>query len=226
MLSNEKYKGDALLQKTYTVDFLTKKRTENNGQVPKYYVEESHPAIIDKDMWEAVQLEMQRRKAFAEKHGIKKIDYATIDNPFAGRVICGHCGSPFGRKVWNSTNDSLRRIVWRCNNKYATKGEKGCENKHVDDGVLYQAFINTFNAMLENKDYFMEKWWQKQDSGDLLERYKAQQFMRIIKEAKPKQEFDMDLYFKLVEKLTVIEGDKIIITLLDGTEVECEFLPR
>mgnify|MGYP003851864741 CR=1 FL=1 len=49
MLTNEKYKGDALLQKTYTVDFLTKKRLKNDGQVPQYYVEESHPAIIDKD---------------------------------------------------------------------------------------------------------------------------------------------------------------------------------
>src|SRR5690606_28412208 len=107
MLSNEKYKGDALLQKTYTVDFLTKKRVQNTGQIPRYYVEESHPAIITKDMREAVQLEMERRRAFAEKHGIVKVDYATVENPFAGRVICGHCGSPFGRKVWNSTNEML-----------------------------------------------------------------------------------------------------------------------
>jgi site-specific DNA recombinase len=75
MLSNEKYKGDALLQKTYTVDFLIKKKVVNTGQIPRYYVEESHPAIIDKDMWEAVQLEMERRRAFAEKHGIIKVDY-------------------------------------------------------------------------------------------------------------------------------------------------------
>ena len=75
MLTNEKYKGEALLQKTYTVDFLSKKRAENTGQVPQYYVEESHPAIIDKDMWEAVQLEMERRKAYALEHGIKNIEY-------------------------------------------------------------------------------------------------------------------------------------------------------
>ncbi len=60
------------------VDFLTKKRSENNEQVPKYYVEESHPAIIDKDTWEAVQLEIERRKAYAKEHGIKKFEYATI----------------------------------------------------------------------------------------------------------------------------------------------------
>ncbi|MDD7793819.1 recombinase family protein [Clostridium sp. 'White wine YQ'] len=87
MLTNEKYKGDALLQKTYTVDFLTKKRVENKGEVPQYYVEESHPEIIDKETWEAVQLEMERRVIFAEKYGVYKLDYASENNPFAGKVI-------------------------------------------------------------------------------------------------------------------------------------------
>lgn len=73
---------------TAYVDFITKKRVENNGEVPQYYVEERHPPIIDKEIWEAVQLEMERRRAFAEKYNISRLDYATIDNPFAGRVIC------------------------------------------------------------------------------------------------------------------------------------------
>ncbi len=221
MLSNEKYKGDALLQKTYTVDFLTKKRVQNTGQIPRYYVEESHPAIIPKDMWEAVQLEMERRRAFAEKHGIVKVDYATVENPFAGRVICGHCGSPFGRKVWNSTNETFRRKIWRCNKKYKIKGEKSCENKHIDDRTLYQAFINVTNAILENKDHFINKWRQ-QDSEDLLKKYKTEQFIQLFKEATTLTEFDIDLYFKLIKKMTVFKGEKIIVTLLDDTEVECE----
>lgn len=126
MLQNEKYKGDALLQKTYTVDFLTKKRLENDGQVPKYYVEESHPAIIDKDTWEAVQLEMKRRKDYAKEHSMKRLEYATVKNPFGGKVICGNCNKIYGRKTWNSTNKSLKRIIWRCNNKYPSKGIIGC----------------------------------------------------------------------------------------------------
>lgn len=72
ILTIEKYKGYALLQKTYTVDFLTKKRVDNNGEVPQYYVEESHSAIIDKEMQEAVQLEMERRWVFAETYGVFK----------------------------------------------------------------------------------------------------------------------------------------------------------
>ena len=158
MLSNEKYKGDALLQKTYTVDFLSKKRAENDGDVPQYYVENSHPAIIDKDIWEAVQLETERRRAYAEKHVIRKIDFATDKNPFAGRVICGVCGRAYGRKVWNSPDERLRRVIWRCNNRYLAKGEKGCESKHIDDGALYKAFVGVFNLVIKNKDYFMGKW--------------------------------------------------------------------
>lgn len=222
MLSNEKYKGDALLQKTYTVDYLTKKRVENTGQVPRYYVEDNHPAIIDKDMWEAVQLEMERKKVFAENHGFKRIDYGTSDNPFAGKVICGDCSSAFGRKVWNSNDDRFRRKVWRCNKKYAEKGKKGCNNTHIEDKVLYQIFINVFNAILENSEYFIKKWEEKYTSESQLEKYKAKQFIEITKNATPITTFDANLFFSLVEKMTIYKDEKVIVTLLDGTEVECQ----
>lgn len=221
ILTNEKYKGDALLQKTYTVDFLSKKRADNTGQVPQYYVEDSHPAIIDKEMWEAVQLEIERRRDFARKYGIQKLECATEDNPFAGRVICGSCGHAYGRKVWNSTDDRLRRIIWRCNGKYVTKGKKGCESRHIDDGVLYQACVDVFNALVENKDYFMGKWRERLVSDNVLVRYKARQFMGIIADSGVISEFDLELYFAMVEKMTVCDGGRVIASLLDGTDVEC-----
>ena len=222
MLTNEKYKGDALLQKTYTVDFLSKKRADNTGQVPQYYVEDSHPAIIDKEMWEAVQLEMERRRNFALEHGIQKLEYATTDNPFAGRVICGSCGKIFGRKVWNSTDERLRRIVWQCSGKYPEKGIKGCGNKHIDDGVLEKVFGNVFNALIENKEYFMEKWRDRLESENVLARYKAQQFTEMITEVERLDQFDIDLYFAITEKITVYDGRRLVVSLLDGTVVECE----
>ncbi len=222
MLTNEKYKGDALLQKTYTVDFLNKKRSDNNGQVPQYYVEDSHPAIIDKEMWEAVQLEMERRRNFALEYDIQKFEYATTCNPFAGRVICGSCGQIFGRKVWNSTDERLRRIIWRCNGKYPAKGKKGCESRHIDDGLLYQAFINVLNLIVENKDYFIKKWMESLHSENALNRYKAKQFIAILREAREIDKFDVDLYFALVEKITINNDGLIILGLLDGTTIECE----
>lgn len=220
MLSNEKYKGDALLQKTYTVDFLSKKRVMNNGEVPQYYVEESHPAIIDKEMWEAVQLEKERRRAFAGRYGLQRGDYATTDNPFAGRIICGCCGGVYGRKVWNSPNERLRRIVWQCNNKYATKAKKGCDNRHINDEDLYMAFVGVSNAVLKNREHFINKWNEQMNSGNILKRVTAKRFIDIFKEAKPIERFDDELYSRLVEKIVVCE-DRVNVELLDGSEARC-----
>lgn len=74
--------------------------------------------------------------------------------------------------------------------------------------------------MFENKNYFMEKWKEHLKSDNLLQRYKAKQFMRIIENAESIEEFDMDLFFRIIEKMTVFEGEKIIVTLIDGTEIE------
>ena len=150
----------------------------------------------------------------------KFLDYATLDNPFAGRVIRGCCGSIFGRKVWNSTDERLRRVVWRCNKKYVVKGKKRCDNKHIDDRVLYKVFVEAFNVMVQNKDYFMGKWKEWVQSENVLRRYKTQQLIKILEFAEVTEEFDIDIYFKIIERMIVFEGNKIIVTLLDGTEVE------
>jgi site-specific DNA recombinase len=92
-------------------------------------------------------------------------------------------------------------------------------DRFIDDKVLYQAFINTFNAMIENKDYFMGKWKQHLKSDNLLQIYKAKQFIEIVKNGEFIENFDMDLYFKLIENMTVFEGEKVVVTLLEGTEI-------
>jgi site-specific DNA recombinase len=222
ILINEKYKGDALLQKTYTVDFLSKKRADNNGEVPQYYVENSHPAIIDKDVWDAVQLEAERRRAFAKEHQVKRLEFSSEKHPFAGRVICGRCGKTYGRKVWNSPNERLRRIIWQCNNKYLVKGEKGCESKHIDDKVLYQAFVNTFNAVVENREQLTPKWQRLIKEDDILKRIYAERFLAIFSTAEPIGKFDFALYYKLVEKITVQDEGRLIVALHEGTEIEYE----
>lgn len=91
ILSNEKYTGDALLQKKYTVDFLTKKQKVNEGEVPQYYVENSHPAIISHEVFDMVQQEIKRRKDLPTRHSGVGI--------FASRIICGDCGAAYGAKV-------------------------------------------------------------------------------------------------------------------------------
>ena len=120
ILTNEKYKGCALLQKRYTADYLTKKVVVNNGAVPQYYVEDHHPAIIEAETFDRVQDLIAQRSR--EKH----FSGSTI---FSTKIRCGECGGWFGSKVWHS-KDQYRRVIWRCNAKYADRKSK-CGTPHV-----------------------------------------------------------------------------------------------
>lgn len=141
ILGNEKYKGDALLQKTYCVDFLTKKMKPNEGEVPQYYVQNSHPAIIDPDEFDTVQAEIERRKKLGRPCG--------CNSPFSAKIVCGECGGYYGSKVWGS-NTKYRRTIWRCNDKY--KGEHKCETPHVTEEDVKQRFLTAFNSLQSVKD--------------------------------------------------------------------------
>ena len=81
--------------------------------------------------------------------------------------------------------------------------------------------MRAFNAMVENKDYFIEKWQKRVVDDNLLKKYKARQFIEMISEAEVMTEFDVGLYFALVEKMVVFDGGRMIVSLLDGTAVEC-----
>ena len=146
ILTNEKYKGAALLQKVYTVDFLTKKFKKNNGEVPQYYIESSHEPIIPPEEWEQVQREIARRK-----HQGKK--YSGL-NILASKLVCGDCGSFFGPKVWNSTKAEYRRVVWQCNSKY--KGECKCSTPHFDEEKIKEKFVIAFNSVYDMREEIID----------------------------------------------------------------------
>jgi outer membrane murein-binding lipoprotein Lpp len=141
MLSNEKYKGDALLQKKFTVDFLMKKMKANEGEVPQYYVEHSHEAIISPIEWEMVQAEIVRRKALGRAYSGNSV--------FSSKLVCSDCGGFFGQKVWHSA-DAYRKVIWRCNNKF--NGEKKCTTPHLDTETIQQKFLIAYNHLMENRD--------------------------------------------------------------------------
>ena len=141
MLSNEKYKGDALLQKRFTVDFLMKKMKTNEGEVPQYYVEHSHEAIINPTEWDMVQAEIARRKALGRAYSGNSV--------FSSKLVCGDCGGFFGQKVWHST-DAYRKVIWRCNSKF--KGNKKCATPHLDTETIQQKFLIAYNRLMESRD--------------------------------------------------------------------------
>ena len=147
ILQNEKYKGDALLQKGYTVDFLTKKRKKNEGEMPQFYVKGSHPAIIEPDEFDAVQAELERRSRISRPLSCK--------SPFSTKVVCGKCGGFYGSKVWHSTS-KYRRVVWRCNEKY--KDDQKCETPHINEDDLKRLFIEAFNLMYSDQSELAENY--------------------------------------------------------------------
>ncbi|MGP6407250.1 recombinase family protein, partial [Streptococcus dysgalactiae] len=136
MLRNEKYKGDALLQKTYTIDFLTKKKNINKGELPQYYVENNHEAIVERETFDAVQqvLDNKGRKSST-----------TI---FSSKLVCGDCGHFFGSKVWHSTS-KYRRVIYRCNKKY--NGSSKCSTPHVTEEEVKQWFVLAVNQVIDNR---------------------------------------------------------------------------
>lgn len=139
ILTNEKYKGDALLQKRFTANFLTKELRVNNGEVPQYYVEGSHEAIIAPEEFEAVQEEMARRK---------ELGRAYSDKAFHSKIICGDCGGFYGRKVWHST-DEYKSVIFQCNRKF--KNEDRCRTPKLTEEEIKQRFLAAYNELMGSR---------------------------------------------------------------------------
>lgn len=138
ILTNEKYAGNALLQKNYTVDFLTKKKKKNEGEVPQYFVKNSHPAIISETDFNKVQYEIEKRK---QSHG-----YYTNTNIFSGKIICNDCGSFYGRKKYRTKG--YQYIVYHCNHKYNNQ----CTSVTLQEEKIKAGFLLALNKMIFDKE--------------------------------------------------------------------------
>ena len=146
ILTNEKYKGDALLQKCYTVDFLTKKKKKNEGEVPQYYVKNSHQAIISPETFDLVQTEVKNRS--------KSTHHLNSTSPFSSKIECSECGGFYGSKVWHS-NSKYRKVIWRCNNKY--KNKEKCKTPHLYEKDIKEEFVKAFNNLIGNKEEIIKE---------------------------------------------------------------------
>ena len=147
ILTNEKYKGDALLQKSYTIDFLTKKKAVNNGVLQQVYVEGNHEAIIPPETFELVQVELKRRSESKQRYSGVGL--------YSSRIICGECGSYYGSKVWHSNSDKYKQIIFRCNGKYKN-GKARCSTPHVTEEVMQELFVAAVNKLIEKRSEIIE----------------------------------------------------------------------
>lgn len=153
ILTNEKYTGDALLQKTYVTDCITKKMRKNNGELPMYLVKNHHEPIISRSDFNRVQEEMARRSAkrtIADKltktgQGKYSAKYALSE-----QLICGECGEHYRRVTW--TAKGFKEVKWRCVSRIQY-GKKKCHSSPtVDEQALHRAIVSAINEFCEVKD--------------------------------------------------------------------------
>ena len=146
ILTNEKYMGDALLQKTYITDCITKKVKKNMGERPMYYVENNHPAIIPRETFDQVQKEMTRRSSkrkVLQKSGKTELGKYSGKYALTELLVCGECGSPYKRVTW--ARNGKKRIVWRCVSRLEF-GTKYCHNSPtLDESRLHNAILAAMN---------------------------------------------------------------------------------
>ena len=216
ILGNEKYKGEAILQKTFTADYLTKRVKKNTGEKPKYLIRNSHIPIIDPETFERVQRELERRKTYRRRYnedknhadapkpadsankGDKKQRTIGI-HPFVNRLVCSDCGGYYGHKVWRSRGKNrIRYDVWYCNHKY--DGEKKCETPTLKEEDIKKAFTKMLRKLAKTN-----------------QRQEREQESLSLETLKP-EAFNEALWWKLVESVTITNKHKAIFNLTDGSK--------
>ena len=225
MLRNEKYMGDALLQKTYTVDFMTKKKVINNGIVPQYYVEDDHEAIIPKELFFRVQEEIMRRSAMCKSAVTrKKNQKSKYSSGYAltGILLCGKCGQEYRRVTW--ARNGRKKIVWRCSNRLTNGVEKCGDSETLEEGALNRAVMEAIHRITRNEGDFVGAFRQnvirvigsygrEQQPDEYTDKIKAKQEEMVAliaentKTGAYTQEFD-ERYRRIAEEINTLKEEQ------------------
>lgn len=157
ILINEKYIGDAMAQKTFTIDYLTKTRKENQGELQKYYVENAHEAIIPREVFYKVQEELHLRANIYKKSSKKETESKgkhTGKYALSKITVCKECGCEYRRQIWSKYGE--KKAVWRCENRLRN-GTRYCKDSPtIEESALYRAVLHAINQVLENKGDFIQ----------------------------------------------------------------------
>ena len=221
ILSNEKYKGDALRLKSFTADYLTKKIQVNHGERPQYYISENHLPIIEPVLFDYIQELIPERK----------VRQFCVCHTFSGMILCGECGNCYGAKRWHST--SYNDLVWQCNHRYE-QAEK-CKTPHLYDQVLRYAFNATMLHLLGSRPEIIE------DCRDYLsaairgkkKNARKAEIIRFCDSFLMRSPLDITddetAWAVLVRQVTVKVDRSLIFRFIDGSEFELQlpdFSPR
>ena len=235
ILKNEKYKGDALLQKTYITDPISKRVKKNNGELPMYYVENSHPAIIERRVFDKVQEEIARR---AGKKKVKQTGTKTELGRYSGKyaltelLYCGECGTPYRRCTWS--RDGKKKIVWRCVSRL-DYGKKYCKNSpSVEESRLHNAIAAAITKKANSEEIniggimdHIESFGSQRDTDGIIQRQRRiaeiekviDDLARLNSDEAQSGELDYkfsELYAELYSVKDEIEEMQSDVSALDG----------
>ncbi len=201
-VQSEKYMDDAVLQTEITVDFLTKTRKPNEVEAPQYYVENGHPGIVSKSVWQEAQATWtdasHRNCTFS---------------PIANKIICGNCGGRYGRKTWHFT--TYQDTVWECNNKKA--GRTKCKCRHIYAEELNAAICRSMHHLLKTHENIIPDCAEllSQTLGEILSY--AQSVMNDIAHGKTYIQIDGLMIRILIRKMVVTPKQTLVIHFLGGS---------
>ena len=235
ILKNEKYKGDALLQKTYITDPISKRVKKNNGELPMYYVENSHPAIIERRIFDRVQEEIARR---AGKKKVKQTGTKTELGRYSGKyaltelLYCGECGTPYRRCTWS--RNGKKKIVWRCVSRL-DYGKKYCKNSpSVEESRLHNAIAAAITKKANSEEIniggimnHIESFRSRRDTDGIIQRQRRiaeiekviDDLARLNSDEAQSGELDYkfsELYAELYSVKDEIEEMQSDVSALDG----------
>jgi len=207
LLKNERYCGDVLMQKSYTVDFITHQQKENKGQMPRYFIENHHDAIIPKDEWEAVQEEIKRRHEIATTKDRKiRQGYSNV-SVMSNKFFCGHCGQPVTRHTatLKSGGKEEKIGVWRCRATSAKSRKKSgcdpCYAKRQQEPKLQEGFMEMLKTLKSTQNEEM---------------HSDEELMMILDDLGEEQPYKEDYFRDLIETGVIYDEGKVDYTFKSG----------
>ncbi len=219
ILENEKHNGDSILQKTFIPDYLTHKSVPNTGQLPQYHIKDDHEGIVSKEIWEAAQLEIQRRRAYMHSHSMITLGQNTDKIPFTHKIICGCCNHNYARR--KHTRSWGRVYLWQCGHRYLKKGVIGCRAPSVYETDAEAAFLTAWNYIVQNRTTFLSDWKKKMEQGNALEKLRAEQFMELSKSGE-RSTIESSFVNKVLDHMIYYEGNRMEIRFLDGINISVD----
>ncbi len=215
VLTNEKYMGDCLFQKTFNIDPITHKAAPNKGQLPQYYLEDCIPAIITKEVWALTQQEIQRRRTWKPM--------SSTELPFKNRIVCGTCGSGVVQ-YYAKHSGGVLDTMWRCGSWRGKKAKRNsllrCADVKISVDTPEKAFVRAWNLVVSKKLQYGAALCRKAETaGNALTRYRAKEMLRLVDEVGKLTAFDYYFSLKVLDHMELMPDGKLAVVFLAGVRV-------